>query len=337
MVPWASPFCPKSFKCLSPTLQTRLTSTSLKKVSESVRQIEQAFQPSSAEVESLVSEYLASVGEYKSVETVGTYQRSLNQFVKWLSITKMKSPFTEKGIEAYKRYLIERKGLKEASISTYLTAVRRFCGHLVDSNLISENPASNISGSKRPQDHSRGVLSSDQVDKLLSSIDADDVLGLRDSAIIHCMLFAGLSEIELVRADLGDLEQTLMGNFLRVQGKGRTAKDQQVQLDDKVYDTITSYLKERDEAKNDQPLFVSHGFRSNGKRLTTRAIRNRISLQFELSELKSMMGSAEKLTPHSLTHTAAVLWLKSGMSLEEVKKKMRHGSLETTQIYAQVD
>jgi len=302
-------------------------------VSTSVLNKADSFSPSLKEVQNLITEYLQGLEDFRSNETLGTYKRSLNQFVKWLGITKMKSPFTERGVENYKKYLIERKGLKEASISTYLTAVRRFFEYLVDRDLMSVNPAMNVQGSRRPTDHSRDSLSKEQVQKLIKSINLGDILGLRDRAIIECMVFGGLSEIELVRANVNDLEQTLMGNFLRVQGKGRTAKDQQVQIDGRVFDSIKNYLTQRENLQPDDPLFASHGFRSNGKSLTTRAVRNRISLQFDLAELSSLGFEGQKITPHSLTHTAAVLWLGDGMSIEEVKKRMRHGSLETTQIY----
>ena len=39
------------------------------------------------------------------------------------------------------------------------------------------------------------------------------------------------------------------------------------------------------------------------------------------------------MTPHSLTHTAALIWLNDGMSIEEVRQRMRHGTLDTTMIY----
>jgi len=40
------------------------------------------------------------------------------------------------------------------------------------------------------------------------------------------------------------------------------------------------------------------------------------------------------VTPHSLTHTAALLWLASGVPVDEVRRRMRHGTLDTTMIYA---
>jgi site-specific recombinase XerD len=39
------------------------------------------------------------------------------------------------------------------------------------------------------------------------------------------------------------------------------------------------------------------------------------------------------VSPHSLTHTAALIWLNDGIQVEEVRRRMRHGTLDTTMIY----
>jgi site-specific recombinase XerD len=131
-----------------------------------------------------------------------------------------------------------------------------------------------------------------------------------------------------VRADIEDLEQTLMGWFLRVQGKGRTVKDQQAPIDPPVLERIQAYLDTRGRMKPEDPLFVSHGHRSAGQRLNTRSVRSRIN-----GHLKAAGIKRKGVTPHSLTHTAALIWLNQGMPLEQVKERMRHGTLDTTMIY----
>jgi site-specific recombinase XerD len=142
------------------------------------------------------------------------------------------------------------------------------------------------------------------------------------------MLYAGLAEIELVRADVEDLEATLMGHLLRVQGKGRTEKDQQVALDAPAATALQRYLDAREHTRPTDPLFTSHGRRSEGERLNTRSVRARIN-----THLKSAGLKRPGITPHSLTHTAPLLWLNDGVGIDEVRRRMRHGTLDTTMIY----
>jgi len=270
-------------------------------------------------------------GDYlkdKSKETIGTYRRSLRTFEKWFVQQHGRFRFTEDDVRDYKRYLMEERELSQVSVSTYLTALRRFCQYLTDIGKLEDNPATGVKGNRRPDTHSRKVLTESDIAALKGVLSTESLIEKRDTAIVHLMLYAGLSEIEIVRADVEDLEQTLMGWFLRVQGKGRTVKDEQVPLDDVALDPMQTYLEARPSLQPSHPLFVSHGRRSDGQRLNTRSIRSRIN-----GYLKEASIKRRGVTPHSLTHTAALLWLNDGMPLEQVKARMRHGTLETTMIY----
>lgn len=275
-----------------------------------------------------IQEFLRDYLSEKSPETIGTYRRALNEFQRWFVANKARCRFTTEDIEAYKDYLMNTRGLHQVSVSTYLTAVRRLCQYLVDIGLLDENPAKAVKGNRRPSTHSRKVLTQKEVELLLGTLRKDSDIGLRDRAIVFVMLFAGMSEIEIVRADVQDLEQTLMGWFLRSQGKGRTVKDQEVPIDPPVMDAIRLYLDTRGRIRPEDPLFVSHGHRSDGQRLNTRSVRSRINVHLEEAGLKK-----PGISPHSLTHTAALIWLNDGMSVDEVRQRMRHGTLDTTMIY----
>ncbi len=278
----------------------------------------------SRRIDDFVREYLIG----KSPATIGTYRRSLNELIRWIASVRRKPfAFNQEGVEAYKSYLSDSKGLHDVSISTYLTALRRFCQYLVDIGMLQENPARAVKGNRRPSTHSRQVLNSDEIDALIKVLNPVSQIAKRDQAIVFLMLYSGLSEIEIVRADVGDLEQTLMGWFLRVQGKGRTVKDQQVPVDMPVIHKVQEYLASRPRVSPESPLFVSHGHRSDGERLNTRSIRTRINEYLSRAGIKR-----SGVSPHSLTHTAALIWLNAGMDLEEVRNRMRHGTLETTMI-----
>jgi integrase/recombinase XerC len=281
-----------------------------------------------AELRKRSDDFLREYLKNKSRETVGTYQRSLKAFERWVVEQEEGFRFTSEGVQAYKTYLSETRGLQEVSISTYLTALRRFCEYLVHIGLLNENPALGVKGNRRPRSHSRQLLSEAEVASLLQGLDVARPIDKRDRAIVYLMLFAGLSEIEIVRADVRDLEHMLMGWFLRVQGKGRKAKDQQVPVEKAVMDAIRLYLDTR-RIRPEAPLFVSHGHRSAGERLNTRSVRSRINRHLAAAGIKRA-----GVSPHSLTHTAAVLWIRDGMSLEEVRQRMRHGTLDTTMLYA---
>ncbi len=275
-------------------------------------------------IDDFVREYLTA----NSPATVGTYRRSLAEFERFVNAGEGKFEFTSENVAAYKDYLTNVRELHEVSVSTYLTSVRRLCQYLVDIGLLPNNPAKAVKGNRRPTSHSRAVLTQEDVKALLAVMQPKSRLDKRDHAIIFMMLYAGLSEIELIRADVADLEQTLLGWFLRVQGKGRTQKDQQVPIDPPVMNMLRLYLDTRERIRPQDPLIVSHGHRSDGKRLNPRSVRSRIT-----HYIKAAGINRKGISPHSLTHTAALIWLNDGVQVEEVRRRMRHGTLDTTMIY----
>jgi len=275
-------------------------------------------------IDDFAREYLRN----NSPATVGTYRRSLNEFERWVAVDGA-FEFTTENVRRYKQHLTRGRGLHEVSVSTYLTALRRLCEYLVEIGQLSENPARAVKGNRRPTEHSRESLTIEETRLLVGRLDPRTTIEKRDAAIVFLMLYAGMSEIELIRSNVGDLEQTLLGWFLRVQGKGRAVKDQQVIVEPPVMERIRLYLDVRGRIRPEDPLFVSHGHRSDGSRLNPRSVRSRINKLLDAAGIKR-----DGVTPHSLTHTAALIWLNDGVPVEEVRQRMRHGTLDTTMIYA---
>ncbi len=284
------------------------------------------------ELEELIQSFLTEYLKQRTKETKGTYERALREFVRFFAAERGAFRFTSDDVERYKTHLSDARQLHQVSVSTYLTSLRRLCQYLVDRGLLPENPARAVGGNKRPGDHSRGVLSLTDIDRLFAAIEPATLLNRRDRVAVRLMLSSGLTEIEIVRADVGDLGRTPSGGWqLPVQGKGREIKDEVVEVSDEVIGELDGYLRLRggtgalDPA---EPLLASHGHRSDGGRLTTRALRQRINGHLRAAGLKR-----SGISPHSLTHTAALLMLDAGLSLEEVQRRMRHGTPATTQIY----
>ncbi len=77
---------------------------------------------------------------------------------------------------------------------------------------------------------------------IFQSIDRMDERGFRDFAIIKAMVGCGLSEIELIRANIGDLKMVSSTMVFNVQGKGKTAKEATVILPNDVKESFEGYL-----------------------------------------------------------------------------------------------
>ena len=266
----------------------------------------------------------------KRPETRGTYQRALREFARWVH-DDGRFRFRIEDVERYKEHLSRHKELSEVSVSTYLTALRRFCEYLVHLRVLTANPARHVDGNKRPQAHSRAFLSGDDVARLLASVAREDERGKRDYAIIRLMLDCGLSEIEIIRANIGDIARGGEGTAVSVQGKGRIRKDAVVRIPPEVDEAIAGYLALRSGAGSAEALFTSAGNRTRGRRMSTRGVRDRVNMYLEQAGIKQ--GRMRRVTPYSLRHTAARLMAERGATAEEIRVRMRLGSIATAQLY----
>lgn len=266
-------------------------------------------------------------------ETRGTYRRALREFLRW-SGRRHSLQLGVEEINAYKRYLALQRRLSTASVSTYLTAVRRLCGYLQQTGALAVNPALAVSGNPRPRTHARSALDARQAKALLHSLTGEDERGLRDAAVIRLMLRCALSDAEIVRLDRGDLRQRNGRWTLAVQGKGRVSKDATIELPDDVRDALRAYLRRRAEIPEDGPLFLSAGNSSRGRRMTTRAVRDRVNEYLEHTGLRTAR-TRQRVTPRSLRHTAALLMAAEGASPDEIRDRLRLGTLQTARVYLQ--
>ncbi len=275
-------------------------------------------------MERLINEFIDNLPRRET--TKETYLKALREFAKWLK-GGLPEALTTYDIQQYKESLVS-KNLSPTSLSTYLTSVRRLYEYLISIGIVTENPAKRVKGSSRPHRHLRSYLKIDEVKTLLNAIDLSSPAGLRDSAMINLMVRCGLSEIEIVRSNVGDVKVKGGKQVIFVQGKSKDKKDEYVKLTPEVQEVIERYLESRRTSNKDEPLIWGVGNRAKGERITTRAIRERVNYYLKNAGIKR-----KGITPYSLRHTAALLAIESGAAILEVKKMLRHKTVDSTLVY----
>ncbi len=274
------------------------------------------------ELKRYIAAFLETLQE-RSPETRGTYERSLKAFVNFF-VQDRHFFFRVRDVERYREFLKTQRKLKEATVATYLTALRRFCQFLVAEGVLEKNPAARVAGGRRPQHHHRMYLQLSEIQQLLESIDQTTEIGLRDRAIIQLMLGCACSEREIMYANIGDLQRRGRKWILYVQGKGRTVKDEVVPVPPAAVEAVQRYLEKRrqyEELSEDSPMFVSYSNRSQRQRMTIRGIREAISERLRQSGIKQ--DRKRLVTPFSIRHTAGILLAESGIPVEEFMQRMR--------------
>lgn len=258
-----------------------------------------------------------------SEKTVQTYTRALRQFFKFLYENNITQP-QRTDVLAFRDNLKD-KGRKPATIKSYIVAVRLFFQWTNQEGLYP-NIAEKIKGAKLDQAHKKDYLTVDQIKDVLNNIDTSTLTGARDYAIIVLMVTGGLRTIEVSRADMDDMRNVGNSPALYIQGKGREEKTEYVKLPLQVFKAIGRY-REMLEKQYDV-LFVSTSNNNKGQRLTTRSISGIVK-----KRLKEAGYTSNRLTAHSLRHTAGTLNLMNGGTLEETQQLLRHSNINTTMIY----
>lgn len=258
-----------------------------------------------------------------SPKTIQTYTRGLKQFFKHMYERNITQPKRE-DVLAFRNNL-KVLGRKPTTIKNYIVAVRLFFQWTNQEGLYP-NIADKIKGAKIDQAHKKDYLTTEQIKDVLDHIDITTVKGARDYAIIALMVTGGLRTIEVSRANMEDMRNVGDSPALYIQGKGKEEKTDYVKLPLQVFKAIGRYRELLDEQP--QALFVSTSNNNKGKELTTRSISSIVKKRFKNAGFVS-----ERLTAHSLRHTAGTLNLLNGGTLEETQQLLRHSNINTTMIY----
>ncbi len=174
------------------------------------------------------------------------------------------------------------------------------------------------------------TLDAAEVEELLRATAGDDLVSLRDRALLELLYAAGLRVSEALALDRDDLAGG--AGFVRVIGKGD--KERLVPVGDVALEAIDTYLEARDAAtpgvdpgpRGAEPLFRSR----RGRRL------DRMAAWRIMRKAAVRAGLSGRVTPHTLRHSFATHLLEGGADLRVVQELLGHASITTTQLYTHV-
>lgn len=275
--------------------------------------------------------------------SIKTYTRQLKEFLEWINYADKPldlSTWTRQDILDYKRYLQstirmktangEVKALAPNTISGYLMIVRKLWSWLEQEG-ICQNIAKNIKGIRRADGFKKHTLTIGQIKDALEVFNCSMLEGLRDYSMFNLMVRTGCRDIEISRILIKHLG-TLNGHqVLYIQAKGHDSPDQYKVLTEDSERPIRAYLDARKKMQpysDDDYLFVSMSRRNKGQGLTTRSISRIIK-----NALRKIGLDDEKLTAHSLRHTAITLAISGGATLHQAQAMAGHKDPRTTMTY----
>ena len=258
-----------------------------------------------------------------SEQTALTYKISCGEFLNWLVEQRIK--LRDVTVQNLMYFLVKRKtdGASELTISKDISALRSFGDYLVRKSYWTENLALLLDRPKISRNLPR-VLSLEEVEALLGSIDTSTDLGKRDDALYELIYSCGLRISEACGLLIANVH--MEEGLILVRGKGN--KERLIPFGGVARKKLELYLNEVRpklvKERNVAEVFVNY----KGNPISRKGVWKRFQ------ELEALSGVNSKV--HTLRHSFATHLLSGGADLRSVQELLGHSDLSTTTVYTHV-
>ena len=206
------------------------------------------------------------------------------------------------GIKAFYKYLILEDYIKD------------------DPTLLIENPKI---GLKLPE-----VLSVNEIEIIISSIDLSKKHGQRNKAIIETLYSCGLRVTEIINLKISNIN--FKEEYIKVIGKGN--KERLTPIGSNALKYIQIYVN---EVRIHQKINKGHEdivfLNNRGSKLS------RVMIFTLIKNTLEKCGIKKKVSPHTFRHSFATHLIEGGADLRAVQEMLGHESITTTEIYTHLD
>ena len=259
----------------------------------------------------------------KSENTVYAYVTDVNLYTKFLDKKEMELYSSDNtAVMAYIEYLLNQ-GKSERSINRIVVSLRSFYGYLKSKSLVTDIPKINYKSSRNTKKLPQ-ILTVEEVDKIIRSVDKDGPKGIRDNALLELMYATGMKVSELigikvedVNLDLSFVKCTDNKHYERLIPIGRSACR-----------AIEDYLNIRDQVAETgvNNLFVN----LNGQKLTRQGIWRIVK------EYSHRAGINKDVNLNTFRHSFAVHMLQNGANVRAVQKLLGNQVLTYMDTYYEI-
>lgn len=273
-----------------------------------------------AEVEQFIA-YLHSVKK-TTPNTEVSYRRDLLKLVQFLQGEGILSwdKVTLTSLQSYILFL-EKEGKAATTISRNVASVKAFFQYAVAAGTCGENPAFALRA-PRVERKAPGILSVQEMDRLLRQPDCSKPKELRDKAMMELLYATGIRVSELISLRLKDVNMEM--GYIHCAARER---DRMVPFGNTAKKVLESYLAKAREhllkGKQTDLLFTN----CSGGQMSRQGFWKLIKLYAERA------GIDGDITPHTLRHSFAVHLVAGGADLHAVQEMLGHSDISTTQMY----
>ena len=276
----------------------------------------------------ILSKYKVYLRLEKSLSdnTVNAYLADISKLFQFLEDEQI-HPFdvTLDNLETFSASLRDL-GIQPRSQARILSGIRSFYHFLILDDYLQADP-SELLESPQIGFHLPEILSLEEIDLLIESIDLSTNEGQRNRTILETLYSCGLRVSELCNLKLSDLY--LEEGFIKVEGKG--SKQRLIPISPRAIRELHLYFIDRNQIsiKKDYEDYVFISKR--GKNIS------RIMVFHIIKTLAEAIGLKKTISPHTFRHSFATHLLEGGANLRAIQCMLGHESIGTTEIYTHID
>lgn len=264
-----------------------------------------------------------------SDNSVHSYLHDVKLLANYLSFaypTEKPDTITLKILEAFVKYIHEL-GMSSSSQARIISGIKSFFSYCMQENICKSNPTLLLEAPKLSRLLPE-VLSFEEIEQMLASIDLSTPEGVRNRAIIETLYSSGLRVSEIVNLKISCLYLDV--GFIRVTGKGD--KERLVPIGDTAIKHINLY---KNTIRNH--ISIVNGFEDflflnkRGKNLS------RVMIFMIIKDVAKKSGITKVISPHTFRHSFATHLVEHGADLRAVQTMLGHESITTTEIYTHLN
>jgi integrase/recombinase XerD len=278
----------------------------------------------------------------RNANTRAAYAQAVGQFLRWCQDRQLSlRSITPMAVAAY----IESHPGSIPTIKQHLAAIKTLFDWLVTGHIVEFNPAASVRGPKHIVKRGKTpVLDATDARTLLDSIPLkignppkdgdpdnrpDDIIGLRDRALIAVMVFSFARVSAVIGMEVKDYYQNGKRWWLRLHEKGGNFHEVPAHHNAEAY--LDAYLDASGIASDRKsPLFRSAAGKTG--QLTTKQLHRRNALDM-VKRRATAAGVAGEICNHTFRATGITAFRKNGGKLEEAQQIANHAEPRTTRLY----
>lgn len=184
---------------------------------------------------------------------------------------------------------------------------------------------------KKAESRQVTYLSRDEIDAIITAPEQSTEQGFRDHVLLRFLYNTGVRADEVAKMKVRDVHFGVRKDetsIVDIMGKGR--KQRQCPLWRLTAEELRSIIGSRTD---ESALFVNR----QGNSMTRFGIYELVAKYARKAAIQFPSIREKRPSPHTIRHTTATHLLQSGVDINTVRAWLGHASLETTNIYAEVN